>query len=60
MPSDRHAAADPHPAQEQEETMTTELFASLCLFAIVTSITPGPNNAMLENYVRGQNKNETR
>jgi len=27
--------------------MTTELFASLCLFAIVTSITPGPNNAML-------------
>jgi threonine/homoserine/homoserine lactone efflux protein len=27
--------------------MTTELFASLCLFAFVTSITPGPNNAML-------------
>jgi len=27
--------------------MTPELFASLCLFAFVTSITPGPNNAML-------------
>lgn len=27
--------------------MTAELFASLCLFAFVTSITPGPNNAML-------------
>jgi len=27
--------------------MTAQLFASLCLFAFVTSITPGPNNAML-------------
>lgn len=27
--------------------MTSELFASLSLFAFVTSITPGPNNAML-------------
>lgn len=27
--------------------MTPELLASLCLFAIVTSITPGPNNALL-------------
>lgn len=27
--------------------MTHELFISLCLFAFVTSITPGPNNAML-------------
>ena len=27
--------------------MTPELLASLCLFAVVTSITPGPNNAML-------------
>lgn len=27
--------------------MTSEVFASLCLFAFVTSITPGPNNAML-------------
>lgn len=27
--------------------MTPELLASLCLFAFVSSITPGPNNAML-------------
>lgn len=27
--------------------MTTQLLASLCLFAFVTSATPGPNNAML-------------
>lgn len=27
--------------------MTAELLTSLCLFAFVTSITPGPNNAML-------------
>jgi threonine/homoserine/homoserine lactone efflux protein len=27
--------------------MTPETFLSLCLFAFVTSITPGPNNAML-------------
>jgi len=27
--------------------MTTQLFISLCLFAFVTSATPGPNNAML-------------
>jgi len=27
--------------------MTPELLTSLCLFACVTSITPGPNNAML-------------
>jgi len=27
--------------------MTPELLTSLCLFAFVTSITPGPNNAML-------------
>jgi threonine/homoserine/homoserine lactone efflux protein len=27
--------------------MTTQLFTSLCLFAFVTSITPGPNNALL-------------
>lgn len=27
--------------------MTVELLTSLCLFAFVTSITPGPNNAML-------------
>lgn len=27
--------------------MTPELLASLCLFAFVTSVTPGPNNALL-------------
>lgn len=27
--------------------MTAELLTSLCLFAFVTSVTPGPNNAML-------------
>lgn len=27
--------------------MTGQLFFSLCVFAVVTSITPGPNNAML-------------
>ncbi len=27
--------------------MTAQLFTSLCVFAVVTSITPGPNNAML-------------
>lgn len=27
--------------------MTPELLASLCLFAVVTSATPGPNNALL-------------
>ncbi|MDR3641418.1 MAG: LysE family translocator [Humidesulfovibrio sp.] len=27
--------------------MTTQLFTSLCLFAFATSITPGPNNALL-------------
>jgi threonine/homoserine/homoserine lactone efflux protein len=37
----------PHPAQAQEKTMTADLLTSLCLFAFVTSITPGPNNAML-------------
>jgi len=37
----------PHPEPTQEETVTAELLTSLCLFAFVTSITPGPNNAML-------------
>ena len=27
--------------------MTTELFAALTIFALVSSITPGPNNLML-------------
>jgi threonine/homoserine/homoserine lactone efflux protein len=36
-----------HPPKDKEKTVTTQLLASLCLYAFVTSITPGPNNAML-------------